>query len=368
VTARTSLKFYAQRSWSIADALIGTAIVDFYPNVIMLTVAPGFANTVVYVTTRNVGPSINWEDVRSSAKELITELPRHMLRESHSMERSSEKVGSVYSISGPKLVTTTNSAEVSVTRTASPAIPSTKGVRVQTKEGIFPTYRAPITVVEASEPSEYSPSSEPEVEPSYGHKSGAIDSVNRWRQRQAEFGTPPHTPNMQLPVSPQMTPLGHLRGSSSLSSEWSFGRAPTPMIPRHVTPSNDGASVMSYQPSIGGTVPETLKPRNPVARSNHSNEWDINSQSSLISHIRKLSVATTTASSSSGSVASASNSRIEPATKGANLPFALYPGSNAPPGSKLGPRGEVPPEMLEASFSPPSTAGWNTAASTTTRI
>lgn len=315
----------------------------------------GFANTVVYVTTRNVGPSISWEGVRSGAKELITELPKHMLRES-TVERFSEKVGSIYAISEPRLVATTNSAEVTVSRTASPA-PPPRNVRVVTKDGIMPTFRG--TNAMAPTP-EYSRPSEPEVEPSYDHKTGAMDSVNRWRQRQAEFGasSPPNS-DLQLPVSPQMTPLSHLRSSRSISSLRSYERGPTPSISRRVTPSNDGASVMNYQPSIGGPLPDARRSRVPTPVSFRSSEWDVHSQTSLISHIRKLSDSASSASSVSGvTAASSSNPRIEPGVPGgANLAFSLYP--DAPSQRALGPRGEMPPEMLEASFSP-TTAGYGT--------
>jgi len=332
----------------------------------------GFANTVVYVTTRNVGPSIDWEGVRSSAKELIAELPKHMLREPSTVERLTESVGSVYAISEPKLVTTTNSAEVTVTRSASPAIPPAR-VRVQTKDGILPTFRGDATTSRITSTvvsvSEYSPSSEPEVELPHVHKTSAVDSVNRWRERQAEYGASPRSANTQLPVSPRMTPIGHVRSSHSFSSAGSFDGAPTPRL---VTPSNDGASVISYQPSN-----DAFRPHMPVARSNR-NEWDIHSQSSLISHIRNLSgsaASISTISSSSGvSAPSSSNPRIQPGVaKGANLPFALYPGPDVPsraPSALRGEIGEMPLEMAEASFTP-STTRWKTAKygpSSTTRI
>jgi len=338
----------------------------------------GFANTVVYVTTRNVGPSITWEGIRSVGANLILRSPgpehKSILRNQASIsERLNEKVGSVYSIGEPKLVQTTNSAEVRVGFANS----IQKPVMVKYVEEAPPSFRAlPATLAPSVlSPSEFSPTTvegEDIEANTTTPKSVATDSVSRWRQRQQAYGPARTTasPRPQLPTSPQSAAMRHLRGTRSLTSLNSFERIPTPLIRRPTpgpAPSEDGSAIIeSYF-----EVPDALRPRVPLgARSNQTNEWSFTSQASLISHIRALSDPSA-GPSIARTASAASNPIVPPGMGGANLPFALYPGgvdsaSRSPLGLQGIPR-RMTPEMAEATFTP-STAGWKTPKSSNTRI
>jgi len=343
----------------------------------------GFANTVVYVTTRNVGPSVNWEGLRAASANLLVRSPgpepRSILRSHMSMsDRLDEKVGSIYSIGEPKLVSTTNSSEVRV-GFSSPKLkpsPAAKPAVVRFASEAPPTFRALPPLPPSSI---YSSESSPTIRPEEAYsvtttpKSGAADSVTKWRERQAAYspastGFTGSPRPRHLPISPKMTPTRHFRGAHSVSSIGSFDRAPTPLIRR---PSPNPSTLMRYGTSEDGStiiesyfeVPDALRPRvPPVARSDGvntpSNDWSFHSQNSLISHIRALS--DLSHGSSIARTGSAASNPIVPPGMGGNLPFALYPGGDrTTPRNALGLEGvpqDILPETAEVTFTPSTAA------------